>query len=146
MTADSRAAPGAPIGSELSRLEARYLASLPPLYFLLGALWIGTGLLPLLGALGVRLELPAILSESVVDALFELARGAFYFALGLASIAYGAALVAAGAALARRRRFRFCRVMGWLACLFFPFGTLAGVMTLLLLRRPRVRETFGRGA
>lgn len=125
-----------------SRLELRYLESLPPLYYALGALWIGAGLLPFLAALGVGLGFGEILSDSAVSGLFELWKGCFYVGVGLAFVGYGAALVAGGFALARRRRPAFCRAVGWLACLFFPFGTLAGVMTLLLLRRPRVRTAF----
>lgn len=144
MVADSRGA-AAP-GPGPSRLEARYLEALPPLYYLLGALWIGGSFLPLLGALGVGFGLADTLADSAVSGLFELTRGCFYTGLAAGFLLYGAGLVAAGFALARRRRYGFCRVMGWLACLFFPFGTLAGGMTLLLLRRPRVRGEFSRGA
>ncbi|HUP41769.1 MAG TPA: hypothetical protein VM599_01020 [Thermoanaerobaculia bacterium] len=139
MTPDPPAVPGP------SRLEARYLESLPPLYYWLGALLMITGVLPLLGALTLALRLPETFSDSALDGMLSWPQTWLYLGLGMGVIHYGAGFVAAGFAVARRRRFGFCRVMAWLACLFFPFGTLTGAMTLLLLRRPRVRASFEDG-
>ncbi len=44
--------------------------------------------------------------------------------------------------LARRRSHLFCMVVAGLSCLFFPFGTVAGVFTFVVLTRPSVRELF----
>lgn len=132
----------APPAPAVSRLEARYLASLPPLYYPLGAMFLVVGLLPLLGAGTMIWDLPRQAAERPIGATFSLITIFLQLGLGALTLSYGAGLVAAGWALARRRRFGFCRLMGWLACLFFPFGTLAGVMTLLLLRRPGVRALF----
>lgn len=125
-----------------TRLEARYLAALPPLYYPLGGLWIVAGGLPLMLVWGTAVGLGEAFGEGVGEGMVRALSGCWYLAVGLAFVAYGGALVATGAAIARRRWLRFCRVMAWLACLFVPFGTLAGVMTILLLRRDGVRALF----
>lgn len=51
-------------------------------------------------------------------------------------------LVVAGRCLSRHRRYTFCVVMAAIACIFFPFGTVLGVLTLIVLMRPTVKPLF----
>jgi hypothetical protein len=37
----------------------------------------------------------------------------------------------------------FCLVMAGIACIFMPFGTALGVLTIIVLMRDSVRELFG---
>lgn len=60
----------------------------------------------------------------------------------LMGFAYAACLIYAGRCLGNRRRYTFCLVMGAVCCLFFPFGTVLGVFTLIVLTRPSVKEQF----
>src|SRR5205085_6217274 len=54
-----------------------------------------------------------------------------------------AALMAvAGRFLARRQRRVYCLVVAALECLWTPFGTVLGILTLLVLIRPSVIELF----
>ena len=53
-------------------------------------------------------------------------------------------LIAGGRCLARRQRLLFCQVVAGVGCLVFPFGTVLGVMTLLVLSRQSVRAMFER--
>ena len=53
-------------------------------------------------------------------------------------------LAFAGRQLQRQRSYLFCLVMAALACMFMPFGTVLGVLTLIVLLRPSVKELFGR--
>lgn len=47
-----------------------------------------------------------------------------------------------GVCLFRRFQPAFVRLAAWLVCLLLPLGTFLGVVTLLMLRRPRARELF----
>jgi len=49
----------------------------------------------------------------------------------------------AGRRISERRAHSFCTVVAALNCIYFPFGTLLGVFSLIVLKRPAVREAFG---
>ena len=48
----------------------------------------------------------------------------------------------AGRCLANNRRHTFCTVTACLNCIIFPFGTILGVLTLIVLSRPSVKQRF----
>jgi hypothetical protein len=50
----------------------------------------------------------------------------------------------AGRCLARRQRRVYCLVVAALECLWTPFGTVLGILTLLVLIRPSVIELFNK--
>jgi hypothetical protein len=54
----------------------------------------------------------------------------------------GAAMMIAGWLLHQRRGYACCLVMAGLACLFRPLGTALGIVTLVVLLRPGVKERF----
>lgn len=54
-----------------------------------------------------------------------------------------ALIVVAGRNLHKRRRYMFCLVMAGIMCLFMPFGTALGVLTIIVLMRDSVRRMFG---
>jgi hypothetical protein len=60
---------------------------------------------------------------------------------------YGAGILACvvGYFLKRRRRWLFCIVGSGIQCLFFPFGTVLGVFTIIVLARESVRYIFEHG-
>jgi hypothetical protein len=60
----------------------------------------------------------------------------------LCGLTYSGLLIWAGRCIAWRRHYSFCFVMAAVSCIFFPFGTVLGVFTLLVLNRPSVREQF----
>jgi len=76
--------------------------------------------------------------------------GWMFILIGSAVILAGwtiAALMAyAGRCLARRERRVFCLVVAALECLWTPFGTVLGILTLLVLIRPSVIELFNKPA
>jgi hypothetical protein len=65
--------------------------------------------------------------------------------LGLccALLALATALVCAGNFLRQRRHWLYCLVVAALSCAWFPFGTVLGVLTILVLARPEVKARFG---
>ena len=60
-------------------------------------------------------------------------------------IAYGICTILAGRYLQRRENYTFCLVMAAISCIFFPFGTVLGIFTILVLSRPGVKALFTPG-
>jgi hypothetical protein len=56
--------------------------------------------------------------------------------------AFAACLAYTGRCLSQRKHYTFCTVMGGVACMFMPFGTVLGVFTLIVLMRPTVKALF----
>lgn len=56
--------------------------------------------------------------------------------------ALAAAIVTTGYFLSKRRNHIFCLVVGGVECIFFPFGTVLGVFTIIVLVRPTVKALF----
>lgn len=55
-------------------------------------------------------------------------------------------LAFAGRSISRKKRYTFCLVMAAIACLFFfPFGTVLGIFTIIVLVRPSVKALFADG-
>lgn len=52
------------------------------------------------------------------------------------------AMVTAGYFLSKRQNHTFCLVVGGIECIFFPFGTVLGVFTIIVLVRPTVKALF----
>lgn len=73
--------------------------------------------------------------------------GGFFVAFAgvwiLAGSAFAIAVFLAGRNLARRTRYTFCLVMGGLECMFVPFGTVLGVLTIIVLMKEPVKAIFG---
>jgi hypothetical protein len=59
------------------------------------------------------------------------------------AFAMSGALVVAGRRLRAHTHHMFCQVVGAVSCVFFPFGTVLGVFSLLVLQRPGVKMVFG---
>ena len=68
-----------------------------------------------------------------------IAMGSAFMAGGLA---FSVCLALAGRYLSQRRRYLFCLVMAALACMFVPFGTVLGVLTIITIQKESVRQLF----
>jgi hypothetical protein len=44
--------------------------------------------------------------------------------------------------LTARKNYTFCIVVAGISCAFFPFGTVLGVLTIIVLSKPEVKEMF----
>jgi len=55
---------------------------------------------------------------------------------------FAVCLVLAGRKLAVRQNYTYCLVMAALSCMFMPFGTVLGVLTIIVLVRPSVKLLF----
>jgi hypothetical protein len=70
---------------------------------------------------------------------------AFGVAFMLAGLGYVVLVVLAGRFLGRSRHWTYCMVVAALSCAFFPFGTVLGVFTIVVLSKPEVKAAFGAG-
>jgi hypothetical protein len=52
-------------------------------------------------------------------------------------------LAVVGVQIRKRRWWTFCYLTGWGECLMFPFGTILGIFTIIVLGRPSVKKLFG---
>ena len=52
-------------------------------------------------------------------------------------------LFVVGWQIRKRRWWTFCYLTGWGECLMFPFGTILGIFTILVLSRASVKRLFG---
>ena len=55
---------------------------------------------------------------------------------------FAAFVLAAGRFLVRRKHYTFCLVMAGIECIFMPFGTALGALTIVTLVREPVRQLF----
>jgi len=51
-------------------------------------------------------------------------------------------LLVVGIVMRQRRWWTFCYLTGWGECLMFPFGTILGIFTIIVLSRPTVKRLF----
>ena len=76
-----------------------------------------------------------------------------FFAIGGVFITIGGVLVLIGFTLAiciilagrrmmRKRRYGFCLTMAAIECLFMPFGTILGILTIFLLANHDIKGSF----
>ena len=55
---------------------------------------------------------------------------------------FAVCLIIAGTNLSKYEHHMFCLVIAAISCTFFPFGTVLGVFTIIVLLRPSVKELF----
>lgn len=104
-----------------------HIEQLSGFYSLLGTLTVASGLLFLLLSL---------LSARTIGAAAEGIVGAMCF------LPMGILQILTGRYLSGYRHPRFCLVMACVTCVWFPFGTLMGIFTILDLSRPAIRARF----
>jgi hypothetical protein len=73
---------------------------------------------------------------------FFMGMGLLFFVLGQA---FSVSVIVSGRFLNQRKNYMFSFVLACLACAVFPFGTILGVFTILVLSRPSVKALYGRG-
>ena len=60
-------------------------------------------------------------------------------------LAFSIMIAFCGWCILQRRFHGFCMVMAGIECMAFPFGTILGVFTIIVLSRESVRELFSSG-
>lgn len=69
----------------------------------------------------------------------ELGFGLVIFLVGVAILF---CIILAGQSLSRHESYEFCMMVAIFECLLIPLGTIIGIWTILVLRRPSVRALF----
>lgn len=67
------------------------------------------------------------------------ATGSVFITIGLT---FASGLIALGRNIQKRKNHLFCTVMAGVECMFMPFGTVLGVLTLVLLMKDEVKQMF----
>ncbi len=75
--------------------------------------------------------------------LLGYAMAAFAACLVMAGWTIGILTIYSGRCLRHHRRRLLSLVVGGIQCLSFPFGTVLGVFTIVVLQRPSVRRLYG---
>ncbi|MDQ8185662.1 hypothetical protein [Pelagicoccus sp. SDUM812002] len=74
--------------------------------------------------------------------------GWFFFGMGLIFFLLGQAtagcVIASGRYLKQRKNYTFSFVVACFSCAIFPFGTILGVFTIIVLSRDAVKRIYGR--
>lgn len=60
----------------------------------------------------------------------------------LAGLAFAVLMLIGGRRIRARRSYTFCVVVAAVSCMFMPFGTVLGVLALVLLVKPEVKALF----
>ncbi|MBW3670496.1 MAG: hypothetical protein KY432_02355 [Acidobacteria bacterium] len=60
----------------------------------------------------------------------------------LLGLTFAGILIASGRFLRAHERHTYCTVVAAISCIFFPFGTVLGILTIIVLQRPAVKELF----
>lgn len=126
-----------------------HLKVLSIFHFILGGLAALAALFPVIHlALGIGLVGGFFPGEALPAADSpELFVGWFFVVLAslliVAFLAFAAMAIRAGANLANARGYDFCIAIACVECLIVPFGTMLGVISLVILLRPSVKQLFG---
>ena len=67
-------------------------------------------------------------------------------AMIVSGMALAITIVIGGRCLQKRRHYTFCLVVAAICCLLFPFGTILGVFTIVVLMRAEVEALFEKPA
>jgi len=81
-------------------------------------------------------------SDAILQDLGSLVTALIVSAVVLAVVS-AVHLLVVGVMIRKRRWWTFCYLTGWGECLMFPFGTILGIFTILVLSRPSVKRAFG---
>jgi len=69
-----------------------------------------------------------------------------FLGIGVACLLFGwsfaVCVAVAGRFLKQHRHYLFCMIVAAVNCLFFPFGTVLGVFTIIVLLRPNMKALF----
>jgi len=109
------------------------LAGLAALFSLLPLMYVVMGVMMIRGGFGDRNPPPPLFGWMMV------VLGLVMMILG---VGYAVAVAVAGRFIARARHWTFVIVVAALSCAFFPFGTVLGVFTIIVLSKPEVRALF----
>ncbi|HTS16143.1 MAG TPA: hypothetical protein VMP11_01075 [Verrucomicrobiae bacterium] len=88
----------------------------------------------------------ALVSKQVGQGALAPRFGSIFLLIGCAILLLigtcAALLITAGRSLATHKRYTFCLIIAVLELFFFPFGTILGLITLIVLTRQSTQQLF----
>ncbi len=132
-------------GQSLSKDE-QYLRILSVFYYLSGCIVVLFACFPIIH-LTVDLGLPSVgLGSGSTETIFLAPIGLFFILIAgniiVLGWAFAVCMIIAGCFLTVKRNYIFCLVMAGVACVFMPFGAVLGLLAIITLTKPTVKEPF----
>jgi hypothetical protein len=144
--------PGALPGSSATQLaqDAQHLDLIYIFHYVLAAMAGVVACFPIfhvLMGLGMAFGMgtPVGAEEDVLFRGFGLLFSGFATAIILTGWAFAILVAINGHFQSKRIHYRFCLVISAVECFFAPFGTILGILTLIVLARPTVKAVFDVG-
>ena len=103
---------------------------------------LGADVATTLGDISGQVGVDALGSEGMLEELQTLIQVAIVAGMALAIVA-AVHLIVVGVKIRQRRWWLFCYLTGWGECIMFPFGTILGIFTIIVLGRSSVKKLFG---
>lgn len=125
--------------------EVKYLRLLSIFYYIVGGLAAFFASFPLIhvvlgfGMLFAGTGSPDGPPVNVIAGIFLIGVGLTFILLGWTFVVL---MIITGRNLKAFRKHTFCVVMAGVSCIFIPFGTVLGVLSLILLTRESVKKLF----
>lgn len=128
--------------------EEQHLDYLRIGYYVLGGIISLFALIPLIHVgVGIAAVAGALETEPPGES-FPPFFGWIFIIMGSVFILIGQSIAAltvlCGRFIKQRKNHTFIFIIGCIQCAFFPFGTVLGVFTIILLSKPEVKELFGK--
>jgi hypothetical protein len=130
--------------------DEEHLKLLSIFHYVSGGITAFSGLFPLIYVIMGALFLTLPVSHSADDDLVLRGMGSIFMVFGIVFslffMVFAAMKIYAGYCLSRSRNRVYCLVVAGISLIGFPFSTLLGIFTLIVLLRDSVRELFDRPA
>ncbi len=126
--------------------DEQHLRLLSIFHYVLAALRMLLGFLPLVIVAFMLVPMLAESRHGGPPAVFFVIFGGIMLVVVLVGVAMAAMMALAGWYLGQRRHHTFCFVVACIECIWTPFGTVLGVLTILVLLRPEVKAAFDSAA
>lgn len=127
--------------------DQKDLKTLSTFHYIVGILQMLFSLFPLIHiVIGLGLAFfPSILGEDAPNKIPQFF-GIFFAVIGSVFLITGEVLglltIYSGKLIARQQKLTFSIVIGCLNCLFFPFGTILGIFTIITLNKDSVKQLY----
>jgi len=100
-------------------------------------IWNGLGIFPILQELYPLPQVDAL--AGIISSLAFVVPSGIMMLIGWT---FSICIALAGYNLALKKNYKFCLVMAGVECIFIPFGTLLGILTIIALTQKTVKAMF----
>jgi hypothetical protein len=130
------------IDTSIIDADQQHLKLLSIFYYVAGGMLYLIGFFPMMHLILGILMLTGMLGAEVALRMI----GCFMIFIPLlfmfSACAQASLMIVSGRKIENRISYTFCLVMTGIECLFRPFGTILGVLTIIVLYRPSVKSQF----